>query len=302
MKWLKCFKNFENASGNSSTAGMGGVSSPGVSSTSVSASTPGSGDLGFTFKEKSRKRKKGNPSEVSDLRDLEVDVLSKNESLTLSQYREWSKHANMEFYDEMGKYFKTFTNHSNNYNRIYFDLEVDTDDFEMVIPDEIADFFNWYGYDIIDYQKGICRDKDGREIRIGKLLNRLGEDRLLKTYNNSKQNTLKNIDDLQVVISRHPYDIIGMSTDRGWTTCHDLDDKRYDGRHLYGLKYNLQNGVLVAYVIRKDDRNIKNPISRCLISRGVSDLFVDDSVYGTNVPGFRDFLNDWVDDYKSKSI
>lgn len=301
MKWIKYFKNFENASGNTSTAGMGGVSSPGVSSTSVSASTPGSGDLGFTFKEKSRKRKKGNPSEVSDLRDLEVGVLSKNETLSLSQYREWSKHANIEFYDEMGKYFKTFSDHSNNYNRIYFDLEVDNEDFEIVMPDEIEDFFGWYGYDIIDYRRGICRDKDGREIKIGKLLNRLGEDRLLKTYNNSKQNMLKNIGDLQVVISRHPYDIIGMSTDRGWTTCHDLDDKRYGGMHLYGLRNDLKSGVLVAYVIRKSDRNIKNPISRCLINRGFSGLFVDGNVYGTNVPGFRDFLIDWVEDYNLKN-
>jgi hypothetical protein len=78
MKWIKKFKNFENASGNASTAGMGAPSSTGVSSTSVSASTDGSGDLGFVLKTKRSRRKKGNPSEVSDLRDLEVDAFKKS--------------------------------------------------------------------------------------------------------------------------------------------------------------------------------------------------------------------------------
>jgi hypothetical protein len=228
------------------------------------------------------------------------------EAVSISRYKEWSKWTNVGFYEKMGNYFKKFEDHSNNYNRIYFDLEVDTDNFEIVIPDEIIDFFDWYGpmgpdktskLKILDYQKGICQDKDGRQIRIGRLLRKLGEDRLLQTYNKSKENILKNIDDLQVVISRHPYDIIGMSTDRGWTTCHDLDDKRYGGAHLHGLMDDLHRGTLVAYIIRKGDRNIKNPLSRCLIFRRDDTLFIDRHVYGTNVPGFVEFLNKWVSDY-----
>ncbi len=135
-------------------------------------------------------------------------------------------------------------------------------------------------------------------MRIGKLLNKLGEERLLQTYNRSKENTLKNVNDLQVVISRHPYDIIGMSTDRGWTTCHDLNDERYGGKHLRNITKNLRNGSLVAYVIRKSDRNINDPISRCLIENRYNGLGVDRHVYGTNVPGFVKFLDNWVKEYK----
>lgn len=197
-----------------------------------------------------------------------------NEAISISRYKEWSKWVNKSFYKKMGDYFRKFEDHSTNFDRIYFDLNVNPDDFKVVIPDEISDYFNWYGsynpdsnskMKILDYQKGLCLDKDGRQIRIGKLLRKLGEERLLQTYNKSKENTLKNIGDLQIVISRHPYDIIGMSTDRGWTTCHDLDDKRYGGEHLHNVKRYLQRGCLIAYVIRKSDRNIKNPISRCLI-------------------------------------
>lgn len=237
-----------------------------------------------------------------------------NESISLSRYKEWSQWNNESFYKKMGEYFKKFEDHSNNWDRIYFNFNVNSDDFKIVIPDEINDFFNWYGpwgpdrnskLKILDYQKGICQDKDGRQIRIGKLLRKLGEERLLQTYNKSKENTLKNIGDLQIVISRHPYDIIGMSTDRGWTTCHDLDDKRYGGKHLYNIKKDLQKGSLIAYVIRKGDRNIKNPISRCLIFNDYYDgkLDVDGHVYGTNIPGFSDFLNKWASEYnKLKKI
>ena len=228
------------------------------------------------------------------------------EAVSISDYKKWSKDTNKTFFNEMGEYFKNFSDHDKNYYRIYFDLEVNTDDFEVVIPDEITDFFTWFGPEgpyktqmkIIDYNKGLCTDKEGRQMRIGKLLNKLGEEKLLQTYNRSKENTLKNVSDLQVVISRHPYDIIGMSTDRGWTTCHDLNDKRYDGKHLYNITRSLRRGTLAAYVIRKSDRNINDPISRCLIENRYNGLGVDHHVYGTNVPGFVKFLDNWVKEYK----
>jgi len=229
-----------------------------------------------------------------------------NEAIAISDYKKWSKDTNKKFFDSMGEYFKNFSDHDKNYYRIYFDFVVNTDEFEVVIPDEIQDFFTWFGplgpyktqMKIVDYAKGICTDKEGRQIRIGKLLNKLGEERLLQTYNRSKENTLKNVNDLQVVISRHHYDIIGMSTDRGWTTCHDLNDERYGGKHLYNITKDLRNGSLVAYVIRKSDKNINNPISRCLIKNTWNGLKVDNHVYGTNVPGFVDFLSNWVNGYK----
>lgn len=62
-------KTLENSSACATTSGMGAVSSPGVSSGSVSSSTSGSGDVTRTLLSKS-KQKMGNPSEVSDLRFL----------------------------------------------------------------------------------------------------------------------------------------------------------------------------------------------------------------------------------------
>lgn len=222
------------------------------------------------------------------------------ESISISDYKEWSKNFNWDFYKEMEKVFKEseYISHSKNFDRIYFDLKVDSENFKVTVPNEIIDFFNWYGQDnemsIVDYNRGICTDKDGREIRIGRLFRKMGEDKLLDVYNKSKQNLLKNINDLQVVISRHPYDIIGMSTNRGWTTCLDINDKRYDGEHLYNLEEYLKDGVLIAYLIRKNDNNINNPISRILITRGwYSGDLTYENIYGTYVEEFENFISEW---------
>jgi hypothetical protein len=70
MKYLKSFKKFdENATASaSSTSGMGAVSAAQPGSVAGTTGTTGSGDIGFTFKKE--KRKKGDPTKVTDMRDL----------------------------------------------------------------------------------------------------------------------------------------------------------------------------------------------------------------------------------------
>lgn len=70
MKYLKSFKKFdENASASaSSTSGMGAVSAAQPGAIAGTTGTTGSGDIGFTFKKE--RRKKGDPTKVTDMRDL----------------------------------------------------------------------------------------------------------------------------------------------------------------------------------------------------------------------------------------
>lgn len=82
-KYIKFFEDGESGSGDVSatanTSGMGAVVSAQPSALPGKTGTTGSGDVGFTFKKE--KRKKGDPSEVSDLRDLEdADVVNIKES------------------------------------------------------------------------------------------------------------------------------------------------------------------------------------------------------------------------------
>ena len=238
-----------------------------------------------------------------------------NEAIRISDYKKWAGDYDMNnvLQQKLKKYFMHFKDHDKNYYRIYVDLPINKDNWEVKIPKEISDYFGWFGIKIVDYMAGICRDpKDGREVRIGKLLNARGEDKLLKTYNDSKTNVLKDVDDLQIVISRHPYDLLGKSTDRGWTTCMDLYDSRYGGKHNYHLKMDLKQGDITSYLIRKKDRNINNPLSRIsLVQNGVYSLFGQlhfksknpppgqyrvDKLYGTYVPEYEAVLRKIVDD------
>jgi hypothetical protein len=71
MKFIKKYKSFledGNASVNASTGGMGAVVSAQPGTLPGQTGTTGSGDVSFTFKKE--KRKKGGPSQVTDLRDL----------------------------------------------------------------------------------------------------------------------------------------------------------------------------------------------------------------------------------------
>jgi hypothetical protein len=70
MRYLKSFKKFdENAAASaSSTSGMSTVSAAQPGALPGTTGTEGSGDIGFTFKKE--KRKKGDPTKVTDMRDL----------------------------------------------------------------------------------------------------------------------------------------------------------------------------------------------------------------------------------------
>ena len=71
MKYLKKYKTFNEdgtATVGATTAGMGAVSNSQPGALPGQTGTTGSGDITFTFKKE--KRKKGGPSQVTDLRDL----------------------------------------------------------------------------------------------------------------------------------------------------------------------------------------------------------------------------------------
>lgn len=68
MRYIKSFKIFQENADVSATSGMGSVSAAQPGGLPGTTGTEGSGDIGFVFKKE--KRKKGNPSQVTDMRDL----------------------------------------------------------------------------------------------------------------------------------------------------------------------------------------------------------------------------------------
>ena len=67
--------------------------------------------------------------------------------------------------------------------------------------------------------------------------------------------------------------LLGMSTDRNWTSCMDLDH----GIHKTTALKQVQYGGMCAYLIKKEDRDIQEPIARIAIKRFISTKRNDDS-------------------------
>lgn len=224
------------------------------------------------------------------------DILS--EALKPSEYRKYVKGWDKSKYADV---FKKYTTDKKGY-RIYLPFEGKK---KILTPYPILNALAKKGYTVEDYGLGIAVTDDGkRRIKIGKLL--ADEPELLKKFQEDPQRRGAKNQQYLVVISRHPYDIAGMSTDRGWTSCMNLKDG-INRKYVYA---DVKEGTLVAYLIDADDKNINKPVCRVLIKPffevNKTDkpqhvlLGIEDSVYGTNVEGFTKVVQRWVDDFNDK--
>ena len=121
---------------------------------------------------------------------------------------------------------------------------------------EIEEELQQQGYEVKDYVAGLA-EKNGRVIKIGKLLS----PDTLRQYEVDKRERVGKRRSFHIVISRHPYDIAGMSTDRGWTSCQDLRS----GSHCHFVPKDIEAGSFIAYLADVNDTNLKNPTARVLI-------------------------------------
>ena len=146
------------------------------------------------------------------------------EAMKPSMYREYVKGWDKSRYEDIfmsGKY-KT----DKNGYRIFLDIKQEQPkerqhgDTERMISDHLKSI----GYEVEDYIKGLAYKSDNpkRKIKIGKLLNKSNQTFFHYFQNDPVRQSTKS--EFMVVISRHPYDIAGMSTNRGWESCMRLPD------------------------------------------------------------------------------
>lgn len=74
---------------------------------------------------------------------------------------------------------------------------------------------------------------------------------------------------LKLIISRHPDDVMEMSTNKNWINCTTLpNDKNDTGGEFHDhIQGDLNHGTLVAYLMNEGDDDIKNAIGRGLLKR-----------------------------------
>jgi hypothetical protein len=211
------------------------------------------------------------------------------EALKPSQYRNLVKSWDKNRYAQI---FSKYP-HDRNAYRIYLPLPptTPTSKIEPLIQQKLAT----KNYKISDYVSGMATD-GRRQMRIGKLLS--DDPQLTKQFANDPARSATK-QDLMVVISRHPYDIAGMSTGRGWTSCMNL----HDGENAHYVPAEIEGGTLIAYLVNVNDKNIEKPLARTLIKPFINVINptdiafgIENKVYGTGTASFVDVVSRWVND------
>jgi hypothetical protein len=168
---------------------------------------------------------------------------------------------------------------------------------ESPVKKEVETALQNTDFKLKDYISGVAIDRFGREIKLGKALNRIGRRDLIDQINSDKTRELSKKTDFIIVFSKHPYDIAGASTDRGWTSCMDL----YDGENKKYLRWDVKEGSFICYLTKPDDTNLNNPTARVFIKPYIN---VEDKkdvvystqgeIYGTSPDTFIDSVNDII--------
>ena len=131
------------------------------------------------------------------------------------------------------------------------------------------------GYQNIDYKNAKVKDSYGRDLSMGKALSRSGASKqLMNDFAAHQQTYAKQPDtsNLQVVISKHPHDVIGMSHGTNWGLRPNEEAigetpvqscMRFDTyQHEHHMPKELQAGTHVAWLTHKGDNEAKEPLAR----------------------------------------
>jgi hypothetical protein len=247
-----------------------------------------------------------------------------------------------------GAYTEALDEIFGNKDRLFFDLTIDNSNIEHELMRKIREVLQKENYTIRNmksYIDGVAykykHANDGsyvvdtkNPVKIGKLLQKYepdGEIEVTKRANGKK--TTKKVQgkpllhefktdpiraangEFAVVISRHPYDLAGASTDRSWTSCMDLGFEKINypnkepnvGVHKKYVAGDIEEGSLIAYVIPKNElykgangetkARLAKPLSRITIKPHSSDkgnAYSIGPMYGNKYPEFSDMVREWI--------
>lgn len=179
-------------------------------------------------------------------------------------------------------------------------------------------YIKGYAYESMPDGGGNVKEDKRKPVRIGKLLQKYNPELLKRYKEDPARQTQK---EYVIVISRHPYDIAGASTDRNWTSCYDynfdkivykdkkkeppVDQTTWDS---FPCSDNVENELpeLIAYLVPKDELRengkiaLHKPISRISIKGYVHKnkygFYIDeyDPMYGVKSDAFLKEMRNWI--------
>lgn len=161
--------------------------------------------------------------------------------------------------------------------RTYFPLK----NSELIVlepPKEIFDVLENTdeGYYCPDYRQPYVYKKSdklkSKPVKLVKILSKGLKDnpqkfnQLKKQFDERLKTSRKENINCLICITHNPYDIAGMSTDRNWTSCMNLETGAHKDTALRQVRF----GGMCAYLIKEDDKNIEQPIARIAIKRYIA--------------------------------
>ena len=251
--------------------------------------------------------------------------IKKFEAISVKQYRKFHKEAEISNYKE--RYKDIFNEYKDKYSgdknafRIYLPLKSSIEKSNTQI--EIEKFMSDSGIDINDenqfnYKDGKYKFPNAKNwISIGRALSKSKNIDLTNKFASDKTRILRgNKEDLIVCISRHPYDIAGADTDRRWINCMTMYHyNRFEkawlspGANVNYLLKDVKLGSLIAYLIKKTDLNIQDPLSNINIKPYInkenpSDIVLvpDNRIYGLPDDDFKSSVFGWCDEVNGNKI
>jgi len=220
------------------------------------------------------------------------------------EYKEYSEERNPNTLSALQSWFKKYSEDNNYYTQKGEDGEIDRIyipvDYKKVIPtksdlagsttyNSVSNRLKVLGYTISDYMAGYCYkigEDEKRQYRIGKVLQKAISDseknenlsdiaiykEVLKKFNLDKDRELVE-GDYKIVLSYRYNDVASMSTKRGWTSCMDLNASCEQSK---AVEVDVLLCTVVAYLIKGNDLEIKNPIGRLAIKNFHKDRYYDE--------------------------
>lgn len=149
---------------------------------------------------------------------------------------------------------------------------------------------------------GILQDTNakGKSIAYKNEAGEYKKDNLYDAFVNdtTRSSSSKSKTGLQMVISRHPHDVAGMSSGRSWYSCMTIpgDDVHESGCNHHYIEHDIKHRTLVAYLTKAGDDNIQKPIARIAIKKFHGDdgdviWRPENSMYGNGPSEFFNNVN-----------
>lgn len=133
------------------------------------------------------------------------------------------------------------------------------------VPHEVKSHLEQHGMTVDNesYAKGHATDKYNRPVRIGAALEKTkAPDHVKQAFTSDPQRSLKDKNDkLQVVFTRHPHDVAGM-TSQGHSWENQSCMNYSSGSRSRYIPKDVEQGTHIAYLTHKGDHEAKNPIAR----------------------------------------